>query len=165
MGTIKLTKEKLAKLCERDRTLFLLLGNATNELTILQKLMMTVRQGEAPSQMVSAGSTELVISGVPSVALSAAVASTPTGVASSTASGALVASLRAPVASSVVVASAVRPTGALSLRSSELQGSRKPVRDSVVAMDRAVPSSEDAELQSLWTCGHRMGGWRSGGVR
>lgn len=49
---VTLTKEKLASLSERDRTLFLLLGNVTNELSILQKLLMMTRKGPPPSKMV-----------------------------------------------------------------------------------------------------------------
>ena len=49
---VKLTKEKLAKLRDRDRTLFLWLGNVTNELSILQKLMLMTRKGAPPSKMI-----------------------------------------------------------------------------------------------------------------
>jgi hypothetical protein len=40
--TVKLTKAKLARMPSQDRTLLLSLGNVSNEINVLQKLMMMV---------------------------------------------------------------------------------------------------------------------------
>ena len=47
-----LTKEKLAAMPQAERSLLLLLGHASNEINVLSKLILMMRKGEAPSQLV-----------------------------------------------------------------------------------------------------------------
>ena len=49
---MKLTKEKLERMPPKDRTLLLLMGNISNEINILQKLMLMVRKQDAPLRVV-----------------------------------------------------------------------------------------------------------------
>lgn len=48
----KLPKQDLANLSQAKRTLFLLLGHVSNEINVLQKLMMMLRREKAPSRVV-----------------------------------------------------------------------------------------------------------------
>jgi hypothetical protein len=48
----KLPKQHLARLPEADRSLFLLLGHISNEINVLQKLMLMLRRGDAPSHLI-----------------------------------------------------------------------------------------------------------------
>lgn len=49
---VKLPKQHLAALPEADRKLFLLLGHVSNEINVLQKLILMLRREDAPSSMV-----------------------------------------------------------------------------------------------------------------
>lgn len=48
---VVLTKEKLAALPQQERTLFLLLGHAANEITVLKKLIMMTRKEDVASDI------------------------------------------------------------------------------------------------------------------
>jgi len=61
---LKLTKQKLAALPERERTLLLLLGHAANEINVFSKLILMTRKGDPASTIidrVEAGQTVIFL--------------------------------------------------------------------------------------------------------
>src|SRR5262245_27696849 len=48
----KLPKNRLQRLPAEDRTLFFLLGHLSNEINVLQKLMLMMRRGDPPSRVI-----------------------------------------------------------------------------------------------------------------